>query len=167
MRHIAPQRVASSHRRRIVAVMIGGAILAISLTCVLNAAEYVSGIPWPEPKVVNPGLAADRPATPSCCLTAETSRNGWAATTGSSKTATPSPPSTIFTPSGPSAIANSTSNGRPRKSRRRRSGTRQQRRVHDEHDRRVATKSKSSIRTRIAPISTARPRPSTSNARRW
>ena len=62
MRHIAPQRVASSHRRRIVAVMIGGAILAISLTCVLNAAEYVSGIPWPEPKVVNPGPAGGPPS---------------------------------------------------------------------------------------------------------
>jgi hypothetical protein len=43
------------------AVMIGSMLLAFSLTCVLSASEYVSGIPWPEPKVVNPGPVGGPP----------------------------------------------------------------------------------------------------------
>ena len=62
MRHIVPQQAASWYRRRIVALMIGCAVLAVSLTCMLNAAEYVSGIPWPEPKVVNPGPVGGPPS---------------------------------------------------------------------------------------------------------
>jgi hypothetical protein len=39
-----------------------GAILVLSLTGVLSAGEYVSGIPWPEPKVVDPGPAGGPPS---------------------------------------------------------------------------------------------------------
>ncbi len=59
MRH--PQQLAAAHRRRMAAVMIGGMVLAFSLTCLLSAGEYVSGIPWPEPKVVNPGPVGGPP----------------------------------------------------------------------------------------------------------
>jgi hypothetical protein len=62
MRVIAPQQAASSHRRRIVAAMIGGTALAVSLTLVLTAGEFISGIPWPEPKVVDPGPVGGPPS---------------------------------------------------------------------------------------------------------
>ena len=39
-----------------------GAVLVLSLTSVLSAGEYISGIPWPEPKVVDPGPAGGPPS---------------------------------------------------------------------------------------------------------
>jgi hypothetical protein len=63
MRNIAPQQTASLHGRRIVApLMIAGVFVVGLLVLALQAGEWVSGIPWPEPKVVNPGPVGGPPS---------------------------------------------------------------------------------------------------------
>ena len=61
MRDSLPQPTAASRRRR-AALILGGTVLALSVTCLLQAGEYVSGIPWREPKVVNPGPVGGPPS---------------------------------------------------------------------------------------------------------
>ena len=71
------------------------ALLAVAIgftaSVPLFADEYKSGIKWLEPKIITPGTAAARPPTRSCSSTAKTCRNGRAAKSGRSKTATPLP----------------------------------------------------------------------------
>ena len=52
MRDLIPRRTAA----------LIAAVLVLSLVSVLSAGEYISGIPWPEPKVVDPGPAGGPPS---------------------------------------------------------------------------------------------------------
>ena len=63
----------------------------------------------------SPDRSAARRPTPSCSSTARTCRNGTAATSGKSKTGTPSPARRASRPKQVSAIASCTSNGRRRR----------------------------------------------------
>ena len=62
MRTIVAKLVGLLHWRRINAVVMGGAALAILFALALQAAEWSSGIPWPEPPVVDPGPVGGPPA---------------------------------------------------------------------------------------------------------
>ncbi len=62
MRDTVPQQTAASRRRRMASLILGGTALALSLTGLLSAGEYVSGIPWPEPKVIDPGPVGGPPS---------------------------------------------------------------------------------------------------------
>ncbi len=50
------------HRRPLLQLLIGGALIATALATALEADEWVSGIPWPEPPVVDPGPAGGAPS---------------------------------------------------------------------------------------------------------
>ena len=54
--------IALLNRRRTAAVTIGGALLVALLAFSLNAEEWVSGIVWPEPAVVDPGPVGGPPS---------------------------------------------------------------------------------------------------------
>ena len=62
MRDMVPQQTTALRRCRMAALILGGTALALSLTGLLSAGEYVSGIPWPEPKVVDPGPVGGPPS---------------------------------------------------------------------------------------------------------
>ena len=64
MRTTVTQHIALSHRRRWMAVpaMMGAASLAVLLACAVEAAEWNSGIPWPQPPVVDPGPVGGPPS---------------------------------------------------------------------------------------------------------
>ena len=64
MRTTVALPIALSHRRRWIAVpaMLGAASLAVLLAFALEAAEWISGIPWPEPPVVDPGPVGGPPS---------------------------------------------------------------------------------------------------------
>ncbi len=56
------QSVLLNRRRIAVAVTIGGALLVALLAFSLNADEWISGIPWTEPAVVDPGPIGGPPS---------------------------------------------------------------------------------------------------------
>jgi hypothetical protein len=62
MKPTATHRVALLNRRRIAAATIGGALLLALFELSLHAAEWISGIPWKEPAVVDPGPVGGPPS---------------------------------------------------------------------------------------------------------
>jgi hypothetical protein len=63
MRIVGSPLVVSSYSRGIaLPVMIGGVFLGALLASALGATEWISGIPWPEPKVVDPGPVGGPPS---------------------------------------------------------------------------------------------------------
>ena len=64
MRTFVAKQVALLRRRRWIAVsaLMGGATVAVFLAFALDGAEWVSGIAWPEPKVVDPGPVGGPPS---------------------------------------------------------------------------------------------------------
>ena len=63
MRTPATHQTALFNRRRIAAAfMVGGAFLVALLALSLHADEWISGIPWPAPPVVNPGPVGGPPS---------------------------------------------------------------------------------------------------------
>jgi hypothetical protein len=62
MKTTVANRPASSNRRRIAAVTLAAALLVALLPLSLQAKEWVSGIPWPEPAVIDPGPVGGPPS---------------------------------------------------------------------------------------------------------
>ena len=62
MKTTATHLAALLNRHRIAAITIGGALLVALLAFSLKAEEWVSGIPWPEPPVVDPGPIGGPPS---------------------------------------------------------------------------------------------------------
>jgi hypothetical protein len=62
MRTSVTPPVASSHGRIGLPVLIGGALAAALLAIAVEAGEYLSGIPWSEPKVIDPGPVGGPPS---------------------------------------------------------------------------------------------------------
>ena len=120
MRSLIAQRATSSSRirRAITAVAIAGVLGQVCSCYRAQAGEWVSGIVWPEPKVVDPGPVGGPPSD-AIVLFDGTSMSAVGGGRGMARQGRLRRyrRATIFTPSRRSATASCTSNGpRPRKS---------------------------------------------------
>ena len=130
MRTTLARNLVAGNRRRIAAGAITAAVITL-LAFSLHADEWISGIPWPEPAVVDPGPTGGPPSDAIVLFDGKDCRSGKTPTSGPSRMATPLPAAAISIRSRPSATASCTWNGPRRRRSRAKARARQQRRLPD------------------------------------
>ena len=93
MKRVFQRIVAMFRRNRSRTILAGAAgLLAAAMLVCVAAGEWVSGIAWPEPKLVDPGPPGGPPSDAVVLFDGKSMSRGKGATNGPSATDTPLPP---------------------------------------------------------------------------